>query len=292
MTDCNLSAVGLAHGPPPQRRGGRVRKRIAAEQMPLEALEDLRTGAERADIWLSFAVHEIKQRFRRSLLGPLWLTLSMGITVAALGFVFSQLFKQDIRGYLPYLATGLIFWGFLTAVINEGCLVFVVNAGFLRNVPMPVSVHYYQAFARNVIIFLFNMVIYVAVALVFWVQVGLIGLLFIPGFALFVVNLLWMGLVAAILSTRYRDIPQVIASMLQVVFFLTPIFWSVEALPHRPAFIGFNPFYHLLEIVRGPLLGQVPHATSYLVAAIMAVIGIPAAIYLYRYAYARISYWV
>lgn len=268
------------------------RVRISVENLPAMALADLWLGLRRHELWLTFAVHEIKQRFRRSTLGPFWLTLSMGIMIGALGIVFSQLLNQDLRTFLPYLGTGIIFWTLITSVINEGCTVFVLGEGYIRNVPMPLSSHFYRMFARNMLIWAHNMVIYLILLAVFGIPVDLSILLVIPGLAIFLLNLAWMGMIAAILSTRYRDIPQVIASLLQVVFFVTPIMWTVESLPKRMAFVHLNPFYHMLEIVRAPLLGIAPSDMSWLVSIAMLLIGFPAAVLLYRRAYPRIPYWL
>jgi len=265
---------------------------ISAEETPAQALLDLWHGLKHQELWWTFAVHDIKQRFRRSTLGPFWLTLSMGIMVAALGFVFSKIFNQEISIFIPYLATGLIFWGLLTAMIHEGCTAFIACEGYIRNVPMPVSVHFYRMFARNLIIWGHNMVIYLILFFLFLREVSASYLFFVPGFALFLANLAWMGLTAGILSTRFRDIPQVVLSLLQVVFFTTPIFWSVDSLPNRPAFIDWNPFYHLIEIVRAPLLGHPPQALSWAVSVGLIAIGIPFTALLYRRAFARIPYWI
>jgi ABC-type polysaccharide/polyol phosphate export permease len=84
----------------------------------------------------------------------------------------------------------------------------------------------------------------------------------------------------------------VIANVLQVVFFLTPIFWSPETLPNRPAFVLFNPLYHLIEIVRAPLLGEVAPLVSWGLCVGMALAGLGFTAWLYRRAHARIAYWV
>jgi ABC-type polysaccharide/polyol phosphate export permease len=265
---------------------------ITADHLADEAIGDLVEGFRRYEIWVRFAFHEIRQRFRRSLLGPFWLTLSMGIMIGALGLVFSTLFGQDPSQTLPYIATGIIFWGLLTSCINEGTTVFIGNESYLKNVPLPVSVHFYRMMARNLIIWGFNMVIYLAVLIFFHVPLDWQFLLFIPGFALFLINAAWMGLAAAILSTRYRDIPLVIANVVQVIFFVTPIFWSPATLPTRPAFVDWNPLYHVLELVRAPLLGHDIAGHSWLFALGLAAIGLAGTAYLYRRAYARIAYWV
>lgn len=267
-------------------------RNITADRLADESIGDLVEGFRRHGVWARFAFHEIRQRFRRSLLGPFWLTLSMGIMIGALGLVFSTLFGQDVGQTLPYIATGIIFWTLLTSCINEGTTVFIGNESYIKNVPLPVSVHFYRMMARNLIIWGFNMVIYLAVLIFFRVQLDWQFLLFIPGFTLFIANASWMGLAAAILSTRYRDVPQVIANVVQVVFFLTPIFWSPATLPTRPAFVEWNPLYHLIELVRAPLLGQDVAPYSWLFALALAVVGLAGTAYLYRRAYARIAYWV
>jgi ABC-type polysaccharide/polyol phosphate export permease len=197
--------------------------RISAEAVPKQAFADLLDGARLHELWTHLAFHDIRQRFRRSVLGPFWLTLSMGIFVAALGLVFSSLFQQDVAKTLPYIATGVIFWGLLTGSIIEGTTVFISAEAFIRNVPTPLSLHFYRMMTRNVMIWGFNMAIYLVVLIYFELLPGWNILLFIPGFFLFLINVAWMSLAAGVLSTRYRDIPQIIANLIQVVFFLTPV---------------------------------------------------------------------
>lgn len=266
--------------------------RITAASVPAQAFADILKGALLYELWSRLAFHDIRQRFRRSVLGPIWLTLSMGIMIAALGLVFSTLFHQEIAKTLPYISVGIIFWGLLTGCINEGTTVFISAESFIRNVAVPLSLHFYRMMARNVIIWFFNMVIYVIVVVAFGLKPGWSAFLFIPGFILFLFNAAWISLAAGVLSTRYRDIPQVIVNVIQVVFFVTPIFWSPETLPDRPAFIMFNPFYHVMEIVRAPLLNQVPSSASWGVCIGMAIAGFGFAAWLYRRAHARIAYWV
>jgi ABC-type polysaccharide/polyol phosphate export permease len=193
---------------------------------------------------------------------------------------------------LPFIATGLIFWGLLTACINDGTVMFISAESYIRNVPMPISVHFYRMRARNVMVWGFNMAIYLVVAVWFQLVPNWNILLFIPGFIVFLINAAWISLAVGVLSTRFRDIPQVIVNMIQVVFFMTPIFWSPESLPHRPAFVALNPFYHLIEIVRAPLLGGVAPPLSWGFCLSMGVGGTAFAAWLYRRAHSRIAYWV
>lgn len=256
------------------------------------AFRDLLEGLRRPDLWWGLAAFDIRQRFKRSMLGPLWLTLSMGVMVLALGLVFGTLFQQNMTELLPHIAVGLIFWGLMTSTLVEAGNAFTAAEGYIRNVPMPTSTHVLRVFARNIIVFGFNLVIYLVIWLLYQRTVNLNYLLFIPGFVLFSANVAWLSAVLAIICTRYRDIPQIVASAIQVVFFLTPVFWSVENLPQRPAFVHFNPFYHMLEVVRGPLLGQIPTLESWLVLVALLAAGVPFTLWLYQRVYARIAYWM
>ena len=264
----------------------------SAGRMSSLAVGDIIAGLRRHDLWWGFAVFDIRQRFRRSMLGPLWLTISTGVMVVALSLVFSTLFQQDIAGLVPYLTTGIIFWTLISSILIEAGATFVSAEGYVRSVPMPTSVHIFRMLARNLLTWSFNIVIYVLVWAMMVHSLSLQYLAFIPGFVVLALNLIWMAFVVSIVSTRYRDIPQVIASVVQVVFFVTPVFWSVDSLPSRPAFVSLNPFYHLLEIVRAPLLGQLPQASSWLICCGLLVVGFPMAFLLYRRAYPRLPYWV
>jgi ABC-2 type transport system permease protein/lipopolysaccharide transport system permease protein len=135
-------------------------------------------------------------------------------------------------------------------------------------------------------------VIFLIVALVFQHWPTWEWLLFVPGFVLFTACVAGSAAIGAIVSTRFRDVPQVIGSLLQVVFFITPIFWSVEQLPRRLAIVDLNPAFHLMEVVRAPLLGHAPAVESWAAAATMAVVALAVAGLLYRRAYPRLAYWV
>lgn len=253
---------------------------------------DLLNGIKRSDIWLTLAFHDIRQRFRRSSIGPFWITLNMGIMVVALGGIFSQIFNQSIEVFVPHVACGLIFWGLLNSVANEGCFTFIESSGYIRNVPMPLSVHYYKIFVRNVITWLHNMIIYVIVFAIFTQDLNENHIYFLPGIIIFFLNIFWVGFITAMLSARFRDVPQIVASIFQVLFLVTPVFWTHDILPERPAFISFNPAFHLIEIVRSPLLGNAPEMLSWYVTGGTAICGLLFMIICYRAAFKKIPFWV
>lgn len=265
---------------------------ISAEHLSREAIEDLWRGLKLHEAWSLLALHELRQRFRRSTLGPLWITVSMGILVGTLGLISSTLFNRAPSETLPHIATGVIMWGLLVSCVTGGSTTFILREVYIRNIPLPISVHLYEMLMRNLMIWGFNMLIFVCLQVIVGPTLGWYSLLFLLALPLFILNVAWMALMAGILSTRYRDIPEVISSLTQVLFFLTPVFWSIQDLPSRPAFVTLNPLFYMLEIVREPLLGNRPPLTSWVACIAMAAFGWAATLYLYRRAYARIAYWV
>src|SRR6185312_8321099 len=83
----------------------------------------------------------------------------------------------------------------------------------------------------------------------------------------------WIGMLAGIASARFRDVPQIVISIMQFAIFFTPIFWQPARLGAARAFLMFNPFYYMLEAVRAPLLGASPAENTYLILSAMAVLG-------------------
>lgn len=237
---------------------------------------------------------DVRQRYRRSTLGPFWLTISMGIMIGTIGVVFGSIFNAPMTEFLPFLAAGLILWGFISSVISDGCTGFIAAEGVIKQLPLPLFLHILRMIWRNILILGHNIVIFPLVLLAVGKWPSWTMLISLPGFLLVLVNLAWVALLVAILCARYRDLPQIIASILQVLFYLTPVMWMPSLMPHRAGLLllNLNPIYHLLELTRAPLLGQIPSALNWGVSAGMAVIGWGIALAVYgRYRH-RIAYWL
>ena len=199
-----------------------------------------------------------------------------------------------MKEYLPFLAAGIIFWAFISAVINDGCLGFVAAEGMIKQLPIPLFVHIVRIVWRNVLILLHNLVILPVVMLVLGVPITLHIFLALPGIVLVLINLTWIALLLGVVCTRFRDMPNIIASILQVAFYLTPIIWMPNLLPERAGtmLLDINPLYHLLEIIRLPFLGQLPNSISWLFALGMAVVGWTITLKVFGRYQHRIAYWL
>ena len=261
---------------------------------PRIAISDIAAALKRYQLVGSLGWQDVRQRYRRSALGPFWLTLSMGIMILTIGIVFGQIFNTSITDYLPFVTAGVILWGFISTVISEGCLGFVVAEGVIKQLPIPLFLHILRLIWRNILILGHNIVIFPIVLLFLGRPVDVVALVSLVGLAVLIVNLSWIALVLAMVCARYRDLPQIVASVLQVFFYLTPIMWMPTALPQQSGLylLSWNPAYHLLEIVRSPLLGRLPTSTNWKVAILLAFVGWAVAIVLFGRYRRRIAYWL
>ena len=257
------------------------------------ALFDIVEGARVTHLWGRLGWQDIRRRYRRSTLGPFWITISMGLLIAVLGTLYGGLFKVDGSNYVPYLTLGFVTWTLVNGLITDGCTAFVSASNIIQQARLPLSVHVYRVVWRNLLIFFHNAVIFVVVAIVFSVWPGWTGLLAIPGMVLLCVNGVWGGMLLGAFAARFRDVPPIIASIVRIAFFVTPIIWMPELLPNRAVLpMNLNPFFHVLEVVRAPLLGEVPSAVSWLAMIGMTFTGAAATFAIYvRYRW-RIAYWI
>ena len=216
-------------------------------------------------MWWMLAKNDVVRRYRRSRLGQFWVTLSMAVMIFGMGAVYSTLFNQHMADYLPHLGTGLVLWGLIASTINECCSSFTENEGIMRQVALPRFTYLLRTVARNVFISAHNLIILPLVFVVCGTPLDWHILLFVPGLILVLANLAWVGYLLAILSTRFRDIPQIIASIIQVAFFLSPVMFKPSQLRVDHPVLVLNPFASMLDVMRAPLLGTVPSATSYLI---------------------------
>ena len=258
------------------------------------AFGDLGAGWRQRSLWGYLGWQDIKQRYRRSVLGPLWISISMGVIATAMGILYGTLFGEPIHTFLPYVATGLLIWNFVSGCILEGSEVFIANEGLIRFLPAPISLHVYRLLWRQTLFFLHNLVIWLLLVIIFPQPLSATVLLALPAFLLLVVNGLWLALLAGIIATRFRDIPPIIASLTQLLFFMTPIVWSYERLKSNPlaAYVELNPVMHFVEILRQPLLGQPIVWRHWAVVGVITVVGCAVSLVCLRNYRSRVAYWV
>ncbi|MBO0855120.1 MAG: ABC transporter permease [Nocardia sp.] len=265
------------------------------------AFKDLREGFAQRELWLQLGWQDIKQRYRRSVIGPFWITIATGVQAAAMGVLYAAILNQDLWTYLPYVTVGLIVWNVINASILEGSDVFIANEGLIKQLPSALSVHIYRLVWRQFLFFAHNMVIYLIMLVGFgvWEHLSWTVLLAIPAIVLVFLNSAWVSIVFGIFATRYRDIAPILSSTTLMLFVLTPVMWTTKslksqghAISERARLVELVPTYHYLEIVRAPLIGDPVSWFSWAVVGAITVVGWAAAIVALKRFRSRVPYWV
>jgi lipopolysaccharide transport system permease protein len=256
------------------------------------AFRDLADGLRLWRLACTLAWLDIRLRYRGSMLGPFWLTLSTALMVGSLGVLYATLFHIDVHDYLPFLALSQVLWGFLSTLVLEAGTCFTQAEGLIRAVRMPFTLHAVRLLVRNVLVLAHNIVVIVAVFAVFSIWPGWHALLAVPGLAIWGVDAMAAALLLGAFCARFRDIGPIIASVMMIAFFLTPVIWQPDQLGRHAVLLPFNPFYALLEIVRGPLLGHVPSANTWLAAVLYSMALCTASWALFTRARGRVAFWV
>lgn len=262
------------------------------DNQTLLAWNDISSGFRQASLWWGLGWNDLRTRYRRTVLGPLWLTLGMAITVAGLGVVWSNIFNLKLNEFLPYLAAGLIVWQFIVGALSEGSHTFTSHSAIITGHKMPLTIHALRISTRHLINFLHNLIVYIAVAFIFGVKFSAWSFTFIPGIVFILLNYIWFCLFMGILGTRYRDIPALMGPLIFLLFLVTPVMWKPEMLGRSQALAELNPLTHFLEIVRNPLLGMAPDLTSYCTVASVTILGWIVTFILFRKLRNRIVFWL
>lgn len=279
--------------------------------------QDLAVGLRERELWLHLGWQDIKQRYRRSVIGPLWITISMATLAFALAMINRVLFGGQVATLLPNVTAGLIIWTFISNCILEGSDCFISNEGLIKQLPAPLSVHVLRTVWRQTLFMAHNMLVYVLIVGIFFYSLsepykvidvpgavlhpGLNWsiLLIIPAFVVLAANGVWVALLFGIVATRFRDIPPVIGSLIQLLFYATPIMWPIDQIYSKihdgqvqwnP--ISLNPVWHFIEIMREPMLGQVIDWRHWAAVGVMTVLGWGLALVAMKNYRGRVAYWV
>jgi lipopolysaccharide transport system permease protein len=257
------------------------------------ARTDLFRGLARWRLWWLLGVGDIRQRYQRSWVGQFWITLSMLVTIVALGVVYSYLFRMSIRDYLPSLALGMIAWALISSMVTDASTVFTGAGNYLQQVPLPKSLFVHRMLVRNLVTFAHNVTIVPLLYLAFGIAPGWPAPLALIGLAIVTLNGFWIGLLLGMLGARFRDMPQMIASLMQIAFFVTPVMWRQDQLaPQVSWVVDINPLASLLGLIRDPLLGHVPSRLAYVMGIALILVGFSVTLPFFARYRARIPYWL
>lgn len=256
------------------------------------AVEDLLTGFRRWRLPAALAWLDLRNRYRGSVLGPFWMTLSTAAMVLGLGYLYSSLFKQPLDKFLPYVTVSLIIWNMISQIVNDACTSLTSAEGIIRQMPLPYTVHVLRCVFRNALIAAHNLPLILVVFAACGVWPGIQGFGAIPGLLLLTVNAFFAALFLGMLCARFRDIGPIVGSVMQLAFFMTPVIWEPRLLEGSGSWLLLNPFYPMMEIVRGPLIEGGASLGIWIMALLFTLAGGAVALAFFARFRGRIAFWV
>lgn len=256
------------------------------------AVSDVADGVAGFHIWAAIGWQAVMQRYRRSFLGPFWLTISTAILVGIMGPLYAKLFQQDLGNYFAYLAINLVLWQTILQLVLDSCTAFIASDGYIKQMRLPLSIHVLSMLWKNLIILAHNFVVVLLALAIMRPSLGWPLLLFPLAVLLFAANAFWIGTLLGMVCARFRDVTLMVSNLMQVAFFATPVLWKPQMLGRHEWAVNLNPFYHFLEILRGPLLGAPVNTRSWAAVLAITVLGFLMMALFYSRFRSRIAYWV
>jgi lipopolysaccharide transport system permease protein len=256
------------------------------------AMKDLIKSLKHLPLIFHMAYSDTKARYKRSVLGPLWLTLGTAVGVVGLGLVWSQLLHQDRSELIPSLTVGLLLWQFISGCITESTSTFVRQSKIIRNLQLPFFIHPIQLIIRQSITLAHNLIVLVLVLMVYPQNIGLVSLLSVLGFIIVLINLLWISVMLGMIGARFRDVEQIVQSLMPIIFFLSPVLYKVGHAGVNQTIIWLNPFTYFITLVRDPLFGNIPEMFVYEISLGMAIIGWGLTLMVFNRYAPRIAFWI
>ncbi|WP_419899858.1 ABC transporter permease [Roseomonas sp. USHLN139] len=256
------------------------------------ALADLSSGFSRWRLAWALARLDLRNRYRGSVIGPFWVTLSMAAMVAGLGLLYSQLFQMDLQTYLPHLVTSLIVWNVLAAMVADAATCLSSADGVIRQLRLPLTTHALRCVFRNGLNAAHSLPLILVVFALVGHWPGIEALLVIPGLAVLAVNALAVSIFLGMICARFRDIGPIVTNLMQMAFFLTPVIWKPELLKEKAVWLPLNPFYTMLEMIRGPLIEGGGSLLTWVAALAYSGILLAVALVFFIRFRNRVAFWV
>lgn len=238
------------------------------------------------------AHQDIRLRYQRSILGPFWISLSLGALVLGIGYLYAEIFETEWAQYCFFLASGLIAWTYISGVISDGCAIVMSEAHHLRSVRLPLPTLSARVVYRNLIILAHNLIVGVIVVYVTGHSLSWALLWMIPGLIILSFFGLAVGLILSPFCARYRDLPELVRNAILMLFFLTPILWPESEAGRRTMFVEGNPFNSLVNLIRDPLMGEIISARDWIMSIGVTALLMALSLFALSYARQRVLNWL
>lgn len=258
------------------------------------AISDVLNGVfKKCGLWSYLGIAEMRRRYKRTMIGPFWTSLSLGVFICSMGYMLSAAWHTSPKEFLPYFCSGYICWMLIQSILAEGCTTFTAPGSFVKQISLPYTVYACLLTWRNVIVLFHHLIILVLVLWFAGIKPNANFLLFIPGLTIVFLTSVWVATLLGMGCSRFRDIQQIVTSLLQLSMFITPIMWKPEQLGRQGTIVAdLNPLYHFVSIIRLPLIGEAPSALNWIWSISLFAVGACITTYLLGKNYRRLVFWL
>lgn len=258
-----------------------------------QLLSDFASVFRMFNTWIALSFQDVYMRYRRSVIGPFWISISQGITIFAAAILYSQIFKIPFKEFLSYVAVGVLAWNALAQLIIDSSNHIIESEGLIKSLPIRIPVLAARLAFRNFIIIIHNVFFFAIILVFFGVKFSYVSIWALAAIPAYLILGFFIAIAIGPISARYRDLALIIQNAIQFAFFLTPILWRADQLPERAIFVHANPFYHAIEIARAPLLdGRLPSVENWSVFGLCVAIAVVGAIISLATTRGRVYFWV
>lgn len=253
---------------------------------------DLAKTLRMHDTWLFMAWSDIRLRYQRTVIGPFWMVLVSFISIVCIAVLGALLFKVRFTDFFPYVACGMVMWQYISMMITDSCMVFLAQMGLIKNVNVSLLSFCLRMYVRNTIIMAHSLVVVAFVLMFFHVSVNFSLLMIFPSLLIVSATSIALGIMFGFLCARFRDVLQLVQALIGILAFMTPIMWQPSMLGDKAHLAYLNPLAHYIDILRMPLLGEMPPLSSYLVTLCFSGTLVLLSAWIYKVYHKRLVYWL
>lgn len=269
------------------------RRTPSFKRLLAEAIKDIIEGFGYWRVWMHLGMNDIRMRYKRSIIGQNWQTLSTAVFLVAILLIYSHLLKVDVSTFGVHLVCSYSCWLLISSMINESCNTFIGSEGRMRNYNFPLTVGVYQMIARDTVVFLHSLVLVIPTFLLLGHPFSWSIVLIVPVVLVYALNGVWIGIVLGVLCARFRDVPQAVGSAVQILFILTPVMYPIESVGGaQQTFVNANPFTQFLLLGRNVLMGKAVPEHSIIVVACVTIVGLALGVVVLALTRRKIIYWL
>lgn len=256
------------------------------------AVSDWTRSFSRAPLWANLAIEDLRDRYRRTVFGLLWVIISFALFIGVKVVIFGQLTAVPMAEFGLFVSIGFGLWTYISAIVMDGCTAYMHARPWILGTSTPYPVFLLQAIFRNWLTFMLIMGV-MAIAL-FWRTTpwSLAVLWVIPALAAYLFTSLWLAAILAPLCVRHRDIHHAMQTVMRLVFFATPILWMPSTNAKLAMIAQWNPIAHFIAIARDPLMYNTVPMDSWAVVLALNLIGLPLGLYVYTRTRSSLIFWL